>query len=143
MPRASREFRIYALLVAFLQASHRDADRILQSSGLTAAQFYILHRLSAHGPSAQRDLAESMHVTQGNISQLVQKLEQRHLLLRRGTGRSKNVSLTKTGHELVATLQPEHDAFLRSRFAVLDVAKQRMLLSLLEDLVPGGQDAST
>jgi DNA-binding MarR family transcriptional regulator len=131
------EVQTYGAMVAFVQRVQRAADAALAGSGVTPAQFFVLATLKRRDGAQQSELAEALGVTAGNISQLVAKLEEARLVRRADRGKAKVVTLTAKGDALVARLAPQHDAFLETRFASLDVGERRALLALLERLLGG------
>ncbi|GAC1407626.1 MAG: MarR family transcriptional regulator [Ktedonobacteraceae bacterium] len=101
---------------------------------LSLAQFDLLTTLRASEGLTQFDLAQQLVVTQGNITQLLDKLEQRGLLLRQQEGRRKCLSLTEQGRQLLDTVVPIHAAWNAEQFAGLSPVEQRELLRLLRKL---------
>jgi DNA-binding MarR family transcriptional regulator len=138
----SPDTKSFARMVAFIQETHRAAEAALAGAMVTPAQFFILSSLRAKPGMSQVELAEALGVTAGNVSQLVAKLEAARLVARAGQGRAKLVSLTASGERLVARLAPEHEEFLRGRFAALSAAERKTLSSLLEKLVPSPAGAA-
>ncbi len=78
----------------------RAATEQLHCWNLSLAQFDLLTTLSASEGITQLDLAKHLLVTQGNITQLLDKLEERGLLTRHQAGRTKCLSLTRQGQQL-------------------------------------------
>lgn len=128
------ESKTFALMVTFLQQTHRAAERALQGEGITPAQFFVLRTLRARRAVTQGGLAEAMGVTAGNVSQLIAKLELANLVRRTGRGRAKEVSLTPAGARVVSQFAPHHETFLRERFAALDPDERTALWSLVQKL---------
>ena len=101
---------------------------------LSLAQFDLLTTLRASEGVTQSDLAKRLLVTQGNITQLIDKLEERGLLCRHQKGRTKCLTLTEQGRQLLDTVVPAHTAWNAGQFACLSTAEQEQLLELLRKL---------
>src|SRR5215207_10159659 len=69
----------------------------LSAWGLSNAQFDVLTHVGAAEGSLQIDLAGRLLVTQGNVTQLLDKLEERGLIRRVREGRAKRLYLTPAG----------------------------------------------
>lgn len=112
----------------------RAATERLRSWNLSLAQFDLLTALRVSEGTTQFDLAKQLLVTQGNITQLLEKLEQRGLLTRQQEGRTKCLLLTEQGRQLLSELVPTHVAWNAEQFAGLSTIEQKQLLGLLQKL---------
>jgi len=90
--------------------------------GLTMAQFDVLAQVGADTGCTQQELADKLFVTKGNIAQLLDRMEQRHLVERRpsGTGRANRLFLTEAGDARRAEVIDEHERLAASVFDGLD-----------------------
>jgi DNA-binding MarR family transcriptional regulator len=102
--------------------------------GLSLAQFDLLTILGASEGITQGYLAKQLLVTQGNITQLLDKLEERCLLTRRQEGRTKCLCLTEQGRQLLDKVVPAHNAWNAEQFTSLSRTEQEELLRLLRKL---------
>jgi DNA-binding MarR family transcriptional regulator len=82
----------------------------------------------------QHELAARLLVTQGNITQLLDRLERRGLLRRCPEGRIKRLALTDQGRRLSAEVVPAQERFQALQFAALSPEEQQRLLALLRTL---------
>lgn len=112
----------------------RAAMEELRCWNLSLAQFDVLMTLSVSEGMTQFDLAKRLLVTQGNITQLLDKLEQRGLLTRQQEGRTKCLLLTDQGRQLLTTVLPAHTLWNAEQFAGLSTVEQQQLLMLLRKL---------
>jgi len=112
----------------------RAAAEQLRSWDLSLAQFDLLSALGTSEGITQLDLAKQLLVTQGNITQLLDKLEQRGLLLRHQEGRTKCLMLTEQGRRLLDNVLPAHMIWNAEQFASLSAMEQKQLLALLRKL---------
>ncbi|WP_158679997.1 MULTISPECIES: MarR family winged helix-turn-helix transcriptional regulator [Deinococcus] len=124
----------WSRLVRVAQKVSRLGAERLRERGLTPVQFDVLRRIASRPDQPQQDLVERLDVTRGNVSQLLSKLEADGLILRVPQGGANLLRLTDRGQEMVALLLPDHDRFIRERFAALSTEEVQHLLFLLEKL---------
>ncbi len=120
-----------------MRISHRvlhTAATKLNGWGLSIAQFDVLAQIGAAPGISQLDLAQRLFVTQGNVTQLLDKMEARGLIQRVPEGRSKRLYLTAAGRQLFNEVVPLHEDFIAERFDALSHDEQRQLLRLLAKL---------
>lgn len=111
--------------------------RCFRAYGLSTAQFDVLAQIGVANGITQQALAQSLLVTKGNISQLLDRLEQQGIVTRRHEGRTNYLFLTERGQELFVEVVPEQEARIADLFAVLSVEEQAQLLMLLRKLDHG------
>ena len=99
--------------------------------GLNTAWFDVLARVRAHDGLTQNELAESLLVTKGNISQLVTKLVTEGLLERRADGRSQRLHLSPRGKKLADEAVPWQEALLEESLQALSPSEVKDLTRLL------------
>jgi len=116
-------------------------DRLLQQQlkgdNLTGPQFGVLETLYHLGPMEQHLLAEKLLVSRGNITFIVDNLEQMRLIVRSVGSKDRRcnqVILTDAGREKIAAIFPQKAAFIAGIMAVLDQGEQEQLASLLKKL---------
>lgn len=98
---------------------------------LSPAQFDVLAQVGSADGLTQVELADRLLVTQGNITQLLDKMEHAGLLERRREGRIKRLSLTEAGRALHDQVVPAQEQLQQRQFSALSAEEQRQLLSLL------------
>ncbi len=133
-----RERRVGAVLwgriARFYSCQLRLASAHLRAWELSPAQFDVIATVGRHEEMTQLELADRLLVTQGNITQLLDKLEQRGLLCRCREGRLKRIRLTEAGRKLHDEVVPMQEEFQARQFASLSPSEQRQLLRLLRKL---------
>jgi DNA-binding MarR family transcriptional regulator len=111
----------------------RTADTMRQH-GITVSRFDVINHAGAVEGRTQQQIADSLLVTKGNITQLVDAMEADGLLVRRREGRTKRIFLTDMGRcvreELVRV---QEEAIVRD-WAALDPDEVQALLHLLRKL---------
>ncbi len=121
-------------LARVFQKIDAHSERLFRTHGLNRAQFDVLAHVGATQGMTQQQLADSLVVTKGNISQLLNKMEQDGLIVRCHTGRTNCLSLTPCGQALFQQVVPQQEAQLAALLAPLSNAEQFELLRLLRKL---------
>lgn len=121
-------------LVRVFQKIDRLSAEHLRSHGLSVAQFDILAQLGGAEGITQQELADRLLVTKGNVCQLLDRMEQRGLLVRRQDGRSNRLFLTDEGRTLRDEVVPAHEAAIAACFESISRSEQVQLVGLLRDL---------
>lgn len=120
-----------------MRISHRvlqQAASELNTHELSNAQFDVLTQIGAAEGISQFDLARRLFVTQGNVTQLLDKMEARGWIKRIPEGRINHLYLTPSGQQLFARVVPAHQDFIAGQFAGLGPEEQQQLLRLLRKL---------
>lgn len=139
---ASAEARLgVALWVRLARAYLRNirlAEARLRAWDLSVAQFDVLAQVGAQEGIIQQELAQRLLVTQGAVTQLLDKLQRRGLIRRCPDGRLKRLVLTEEGRRLRDLVVPGQEQFQAEQFAALTRDEQRQLLTLLRKLAAHG-----
>jgi DNA-binding MarR family transcriptional regulator len=98
------------------------------------AQFDVLAQIGAAEGLSQQELAGSLLVTKGNVSQLLKRMEQQGYIRRCHEGRTNCLFLTERGRQVYDQLVPDQEALIVSLFQELSADEQRDLLELLRRL---------
>lgn len=109
----------------------------LSDYGLTTSQFAILEALYHLGVLSQRDLAEKLLKSTGNISIVLKNLEKRGLIERHRLPedqRYQQVCITAAGRDLIAGMFPGHVAGIVQEMSVLTPTEQEELARLCRKL---------
>jgi DNA-binding MarR family transcriptional regulator len=111
----------------------------LAESGLTMAQFDVLATLRYSQGLTQKELAEILLVTKGNVVGLLDRLEKLDLVERcpdPDDGRSNRVYLTRAGRVKIEAVLPVHDRLVLRTLESLNQAEVSTLRRLLKTLEP-------
>jgi DNA-binding MarR family transcriptional regulator len=106
----------------------------LRSWGLNTAQFDVLAHVGAHRGVTQQELANSLLVTKGNISQLLDRMEKLDLLRRCQEKRNNALVLTEKGQKLYDRIVPSTERLIEEQLAVLSASEIADLLKLTRKL---------
>ncbi|MGA2762418.1 MAG: MarR family winged helix-turn-helix transcriptional regulator [Spirochaetia bacterium] len=115
----------------------------LRERSLSLAQFDVIAQIGVSEGLTQKELAERLVVTQGNVTQLLQKLEKRRLVTRPPSGRCNSLRLTAAGRRLRDTLVPGQEQAIARLFGALSDAELETLSRLLRKMTRGQPGAYT
>ncbi len=115
------------------RVNHATAE-FMRDYGLSMAQFDVLAQIHATEGCTQQELADRLLVTKGNISQLLERLDQRGLICREAHGRAYSLYLTDEGKMLAAKVVPAQEEFIARLFGGLTHEEQIQLRHLLHRL---------
>jgi DNA-binding MarR family transcriptional regulator len=111
--------------------------RRLQDSGVTAAEWVVLRQMYDQEQLSPSVLADSIGMTRGAASKLIDRLLDKALITREGRSddrRFQNIGLTPAGRKLVPALAAIADQNDEEFFAPLSVKEQEALVATLKTL---------
>jgi DNA-binding MarR family transcriptional regulator len=117
-----------------IQAIERASTEHLRGWDISLAQFDVLARVGTAEGISQQELADSLLVTKGNVCQLLDRMEQSGLVIRRQHGRSNRLYLTEQGTRLFAEVVPAHEDLIAHQFSTLTSEERSDLLRLTRKL---------
>ena len=109
----------------------------LKKIGLTVSQFGVLEALSMRGPLCQKDIAEVIRKTTGNITTVIDNLEKNGLAVRtkgRADRRYFTVTITDKGKQLLEDSFEVYRQNVTERFSSLDTDELERLISICRKL---------
>jgi len=117
-----------------------EVNNYLAKNKLTMSQFGVLEALYHVGPMYQRDLAEKILKTTGNITTVIDNLEKRKLVERQREMKDRRyfkVVLTPSGKRLIKKIFPDYAAQVEKSINRLATAEQKDLGRLCKKLGTG------
>jgi MarR family transcriptional regulator, 2-MHQ and catechol-resistance regulon repressor len=139
-PRDDAALRLWVTLARSYQTFTRVVSSRVLESGLTIPQFGILEALYHLGPLSLGELAEKLLVTGGNVTYVMDRLEEHGLVYRQRSDLDRRVveaRLTDQGRALIERTFPDHARFLGRMVEHLDPTEQEALRELLKRLGKG------
>lgn len=124
----------YVALVRVADRMHAEVSSGLLLCGLTATQFSTLKVLRMNGELSQREVAKRILKTEGNLTQVLDRLESLGYIRRtRGTKdrRQSLVSLTELGAEVFDREYPDHLSRIESVMGAFSAEEVEILAGLL------------
>lgn len=134
------ERRALDTFIKLVRATEAVSDRIhqhLSAEKLTISQFGVLEALLHLGPLSQRDLAQKLLKSGGNITMVIDNLEKRQLVKRDRQTHDRRlilVHLTTEGDALIRKLFPRHVEAVVREMGVLTDSEQEELGQLCRRL---------
>lgn len=107
----------------------------LKAEAISTSQWEILSTLAADEAITQQTLAKALFVSEGNITQMLAKMEKLGWIQRRRDWRTNYVTLTASGHALQEKVRALYDASITTFFAELNSDEQATLSALLAQLL--------
>lgn len=126
--------------IKLVRATESVSNRIhrhLAANDLTVSQFGVLEALFHLGPLYQRELAEKLLKSGGNMTLVIDNLEKRSLVKRErqpDDRRCIKVCLTEKGHQLISQIFPSHVAAVVDEMSILTPDEQEELGRLCRKL---------
>jgi MarR family transcriptional regulator, 2-MHQ and catechol-resistance regulon repressor len=112
----------YVALVQSAERVHSQVTAGLSDTGLTATQFSTLKVLRKHGAMPQRDVAEYILRTEGNMTYVIDQLEARNFVVRERVASDRRqylVRLTAEGEAFFDNFYPEHTQNIETAMGAL------------------------
>ncbi|MCX7381850.1 MAG: MarR family transcriptional regulator [Alphaproteobacteria bacterium] len=119
-PAVVAAVRAYVKLMRASRAVLARIEPLLARSGLTVTQLGVLEAVLHKGPQTQRALGRLVLTSAGNMTDVIDKLESRGLVVRvavPGDRRSLHVALTEPGRALIEDVFPRHAADIAAAMA--------------------------
>ena len=139
--RTRRAVATWLRLARLVGSQHGALGGRLRERRLSLAQFDVIAQIGVSEGLTQKELAERLVVTQGNVTQLLQKLEKRRLVTRPPSGRCNSLRLTAAGRRLRDTLVPGQEQAIARLFGALGDAELETLSRLLRKMTRGQPEA--
>lgn len=123
-----------------MQTSRAIQERIrddMANNNLTITEFSVLEVLFHKGKQTIQQIGNSILISSGSMTYVIDKLEQKDLLKRTACPddrRAIHVTLTEEGIELMKKVMPKHEDFVEYAFDSLDSSEAETLVRLLKKL---------
>lgn len=134
------EVRALDTYIKLMRAAELVTTRIhrhLTTVNLTISQFGVLEALFHLGSLSQRDLAEKLLKSGGNMTMVIDNLEKRQLVKRERSVEDRrfvSVCLTEEGRQLISKIFPQHVAAVVEEISILTESEQEELGCLCRQL---------
>lgn len=136
-PDRERALRMWIALARCYSTYSRAVACKVSDYGLTTPQFGVLEALYHLGPLSLGELAEKLLVTGGNVTYVMDRLEEQELVYRERSPEDRRViqaKLTDKGRQTIADVFPGHGAFIEQLSGHLERDEQDTLRYLLKKL---------
>jgi DNA-binding MarR family transcriptional regulator len=138
-PSASLEASLFIAFMSIADILGNEAEQVVKTSGLTAAQYNVLRILRGAGPQglACREIGERMISRDPDITRLLDRMEKRALITRERQSDDRRVVktfVTASGLQILKTLDQPVRELHKKQFQHLSAKKLGALAALLDDL---------
>jgi DNA-binding MarR family transcriptional regulator len=130
---------LWIRFLRFSLQSHKKLEDDLHKVGLTPPQFYVLATIGYAGGLPFGEIGAKMMVTVSNLTGIVDRLEEKKLVLRKRDDNDRrvvHVVLTDKGAKLYKSTLPLFEKSVSEIFSMLESARQKELSALLRRLNP-------
>lgn len=137
---SSKEKNALNLFIKFMRASNtvnRKNEEFIREYELNPGQFGVLESLYHLGPMCQKDIANKLLSSEGNVTQLIDKLEKQKLVRRmknREDRRFIEINLTEKGELIMKKIFPTYARKLTEMMGVLSEKEKKMMGDLCKKL---------
>jgi MarR family 2-MHQ and catechol resistance regulon transcriptional repressor len=124
----------FTKLIRAAETVTADVHGEIAESGLSISQFGVLEALFHLGAMCQKDIAQKILKSAGNITMVIDNLEKRRLVKRVRSEKDRryfDIHLTDEGIDLITEIFPGHAERIRQKMAVLTESEQHTLGELL------------
>nr|WP_246580516.1 MarR family transcriptional regulator [Deinococcus aestuarii] len=123
--------RLWRRLVRLTQTKLKEVEDALAPLGLSATEFDLLAVVRAHEGATQQELAQRLLFSEANMTYHAQRLCHRGLIRREPSGKTKRLSLTPAGQELIDRALPTVVELHGRQFAAMNADQLRQFDELL------------
>jgi DNA-binding MarR family transcriptional regulator len=128
---------LWVRFLRFSLQSHKKLEDDLEKLGLTPAQFYVLATIGYAGGLPFGEIGAKMMVTVSNLTGIVDRLEDKKLVLRKRDENDRRVVyvvLTERGAKLYRLAIPVFEQSVGEIFAALAPAEQKQFSAILRKI---------
>ncbi|MBB6019268.1 MarR family 2-MHQ and catechol resistance regulon transcriptional repressor [Paenibacillus sp. JGP012] len=129
--------QLFVVLIRAYNSVTSRSNRDIQSHGLNSTEFGVLDLLYHKGPQALQKIGEKVLMSSGNITYVVDKLQNKNLLFRRPSKEDRRViyaELTEEGKQLFTEIFPQHHQVIIDILDGLEASEKVEAIRLLKKL---------
>ncbi|GAA4705865.1 MarR family winged helix-turn-helix transcriptional regulator [Brevibacillus fulvus] len=128
---------LYRVLSRSYQSVWAHSMRDIKLHGLHPTEFAVLELLYHKGPQPLQQIGNSILITSGSVTYVVDKLEKNGMLSRQPYQKDRRVihaDLTEKGRALLDQIFPEHAEAIRHALGGLEEQEKEQLIHLLKKM---------
>ena len=129
--------KLFVVLSRALQTIEKMAIKEINNQGLNLTEFGVLELLYHKGDQPIQKIGQKILLASSSITYVVDKLEEKNYLIRRGCPTDRRVtyaSITKEGKELMDEIFPKYKHFLQEIMGGLSTNEKRSTIEQLKKL---------
>lgn len=127
--------RSYIVLMQTSKAIHERIKIEMTKNKLNITEFSVLESLYLKGKQTIQQIGNTILISSGSMTYVIDKLEQKGLLNRNNCPndrRAIHVTLTTDGMDLMNKILPKHQKFIDSMFGSLNSEEEETVVKLLK-----------
>lgn len=127
--------RALVLLRQIVRTIDLDGRELSRHSGMTTPQLILLQTVASQGASPVGNIAKAMNLTQATVTNIIDRLENKHLVMRTRSLKDKRnvlISLTDQGSQALASSPTPLQQQFITAFEQLQSWEQSQIIATLE-----------
>jgi MarR family transcriptional regulator, 2-MHQ and catechol-resistance regulon repressor len=143
MPNDNVSLDLYIALNRASQWINAHTDRDIRGYGLSRTEFGVLELLHHKGSHPLQQIGGKVLMSSGNITYVVDKLEQKNLVRRRASTEDRRTiyaEITKAGEKLISEVFPSHEEVIGQALSGLSDEEKKLASQLLKKLGKHAED---
>ncbi|NNU82344.1 MarR family transcriptional regulator [Geobacillus sp. BMUD] len=137
-----QSLKLFIVLSRAYRSVSDQVNKSIQSFGVNPTEFAVLELLYHKGDQPLQQIGEKILLASGSITYVIDKLENKGLIMRRACERDRRVtyaSITDSGRQFIQRVFPEHAETIHETVAALTPEEKEQAIVLLKKLGYGAK----
>ncbi|WP_027408378.1 MarR family winged helix-turn-helix transcriptional regulator [Anoxybacteroides tepidamans] len=137
-----QSLKLFIVLSRAYRAVNDQVNKSIQSFGVNPTEFAVLELLYHKGDQPLQQIGEKILLASGSITYVVDKLEQKGLIVRKACEKDRRVtyaSITDKGKTFIEDVFPRHEQTIHETLAGLTAEEKEQAIVLLKKLGYGAK----
>ncbi|EIJ81705.1 transcriptional regulator, MarR family protein [Bacillus methanolicus PB1] len=133
----SQSLKLFIVLSRAYKAIDEQVNKFIQANGLNPTEFAVLELLYHKGRQPLQQIGNKILLASGSITYVVDKLEQKGLLVRAACPNDRRVTyaqITEKGKSFIESIFPEHEQNIHQLMSHLTEEEKETAIYLLKKL---------
>lgn len=140
-----QSLKLFIVLSRAYRAVNDQVNKSIQSFGVNPTEFAVLELLYHKGDQPLQQIGEKILLASGSITYVVDKLEQKGLIVRKACEKDRRVtyaSITEQGKAFIEEVFPQHAQTIHETVSGLTAEEKDKAIDLLKKLGYGAKQKS-
>ncbi|ESU71697.1 UNVERIFIED_ORG: MarR family 2-MHQ and catechol resistance regulon transcriptional repressor [Anoxybacillus amylolyticus] len=137
-----QSLKLFIVLSRAYRSVSDQVNKSIQAFGVNPTEFAVLELLYHKGDQPLQQIGEKILLASGSITYVIDKLENKGLIIRRACERDRRVtyaSITDSGRRFIQRVFPEHAETIHETVAALTPEEKEQAIVLLKKLGYGAK----
>ncbi|MED4971745.1 MarR family transcriptional regulator [Geobacillus sp. G4] len=137
-----QSLKLFIVLSRAYRSVSDQVNKSIQAFGVNPTEFAVLELLYHKGDQPLQQIGEKILLASGSITYVIDKLENKGLIIRRACERDRRVtyaSITDSGRRFIQRVFPEHAETIHETVAALTPEEKEQAIALLKKLGYGAK----